>query len=161
MLDSFTCSGIMEETFKTELPMSRIAILAAAAASLTTLAACEPTTGGGGIGSNVPTGPYVLVGIADETVPQRNVGLTIESDGSVSGQAPCNHYAAAQTAEPPGFKLGEIKTSGAGCGGNAGALESRYFAALRQADGITYTGGVLKITGPTYLTFEPGYRKEK
>ena len=45
------------------------------------------------------------------------------------------------------------------CSGNAGRLENRYLAALAQADGITYDGGVLKITGPTYLTFEPGYRK--
>lgn len=139
--------------------MSRLITFAAAAASLALLAACEPTTGGAG--SNVPTGQYVLVGIASDTVPQRNVGLTINADGSVSGQAPCNTYAAKQTAVPPGFTLGEITTSGVPCGGNAGALERRYFDALGQADGISYLGGVLKITGPTYLTFEPGYRKEK
>ncbi|MTH77259.1 META domain-containing protein [Paracoccus aestuariivivens] len=139
--------------------MSRIITLAAAAACLTALAACEPTAGGGG-GTNVPTGKYVLVGIGSDTVPQRNVGLTIESDGSISGQAPCNHYAAPQTTMPPGFKIGSITTSGASCSGNAGRLEASYFDALRQANGISYDGGVLQITGPVYLTFEPGYRKE-
>ena len=85
--------------------------------------------------------------------------IEIASDGSVSGQAPCNHYSANQTAEPPAFKLGPITTTRMACSGNAGRLENRYLAALAQADGITYDGGVLKITGPTYLTFEPGYRK--
>lgn len=139
--------------------MTRIMTLAAAAASLTALAACEPTTGSGD-GATIPTGSYVLVGIASDTVPQRNVGLTIEADGSISGQAPCNNYSAAQSATPPAFRLGEIQTSGAACGGGRGRLEAQYFNALRQADGISYLGGVLKITGPTYLTFEPGYRKE-
>lgn len=137
--------------------MSRMLTLAAAAASLTVLAGCEPTVTGPG--TNVPTGPYVLVGIGSDTVPQRNVGLTIEADGSVSGQGPCNSYAAAQTVEPPGFRLGALTTGTASCGGERGALERRYFEALAQADGISYLGGVLKISGPTFLTFEPGYRK--
>ncbi|MDS9465963.1 META domain-containing protein [Paracoccus sp. MBLB3053] len=139
--------------------MNRFLTIPAVMAAVTALSACEPTAGSGA-GSSVPTGPYVLVGIGSDTVPQRNVGLTIEADGSISGQAPCNHYSAPQTVDPPGFKIGEINTSGGSCGGNAGRLESQYFNALRQADGITYLGGVLKITGPTYLTFEPGYRKE-
>lgn len=139
--------------------MSRLMTLAAAAASLAVLTACEPTATGGP-GSSVPTGQYVLVGIGSDTVPQRNVGLTINADGSVTGQAPCNTYSAPQTAVPPGFKLGPITTTRMACGGNAGNLERRYLEAMRQADGISYLGGVLKITGPTYLTFEPGYRKE-
>ncbi|WP_134681628.1 META domain-containing protein [Paracoccus ravus] len=138
--------------------MTRFLPLSAAALALTALAACEPT--GTGTGANVPTGQYVLVGIGSDTVPLRNVGLTIAADGSISGKAPCNTYAASQTAEPPGFKIGELTTSGAGCSGNRARLENRYFDALRQADGITYLGGVLKITGPTYLTYEPGYHKE-
>lgn len=139
--------------------MTRILPFSAALATLTALAACEPVPATPG--SNVPTGPYVLVGIGSDTVPQRDVGLSIESDGSVSGQAPCNHYSAAQTAEPPAFKLGPLTTTRMACTGTAGRLESRYFQALSQADGVTFEGGVLKITGPTYLTFEPGYRKEK
>lgn len=141
--------------------MTRALTLCAALAGLTALAACEPMPSASTPGSNVPTGPYVLVGIASDTVPQRNVGLTIEADGSISGQGPCNHYSAPQTAEPPAFKLGALTTTRAGCSGTAGQLEARYFQALSQATGVTYDGGVLKITGPTYLTYEPGYRKEK
>lgn len=140
--------------------MTRILTLSAALAAVSVLAACEPTAPSDPAHS-IPTGQYVLVGIGSDTVPQRNVGLTIEADGSLSGQAPCNHYNAAQTAEPPAFKLGEVTNTRMACSGNAGKLENRYFAALSQADGIKYDGGVLVITGPTYLTFEPGYRKEQ
>ncbi|MFT4013135.1 MAG: META domain-containing protein [Paracoccus sp. (in: a-proteobacteria)] len=140
--------------------MTRLLPFSAALAAVSALAACQPTATPSA-GGSVPTGPYVLVGIGADTVPQRNVGLTIESDGSVSGQGPCNHYSAPQAAEPPGFKLGAITTTYMACSGRAGALETRYLGALSQADGITYEGGVLKITGPTYLTFEPGYRKEQ
>lgn len=137
---------------------SRILTVSAALTALSLLAGCEPqnpTTSG----AAVPTGPYVLVGIGSDTVPQRNVGLTIEADGSISGTGPCNTYSAKQTAEPPAFKLGPLVTTKMACSGLAGQLENRFFAAIGQADGITYQGGVLKITGPTYLTFEPGYRK--
>ncbi|QRZ15369.1 META domain-containing protein [Paracoccus methylovorus] len=138
--------------------MTRIPMISAAIAATLALAACEPTSGNTP-GSNVPTGPYVLVGIGSDTVPQRNVGMTIEADGSVSGQGPCNHYSAKQTAEPPAFALGPLTTSRMACAGNAGRLETRFFEALSAANGITYEGGVLTIQGPTYLTFEPGYRK--
>ncbi|MFD2441320.1 META domain-containing protein [Paracoccus kondratievae] len=102
----------------------------------------------------------MLVGIGADTVPQRNVDLTIAADGSISGRAPCNHYSASQTAEPPAFAVGPLTTTRMACSGNAGRLESRYLQALSAANGITYEGGVLTIKGPTYLTFEPGYRKE-
>ncbi len=141
--------------------MTRILTLSAALAAVTALAACEPTATTSEPGSNVPTGPYVLVGIGSDTVPQRNVGLTIEADGAISGQAPCNHYNAPQMAEPPTFRLGALTTTRMACSGRAGALESRYFQALSQADGVKYDGGVLIISGPTYLTYEPGYRKEQ
>lgn len=140
--------------------MTRIPLISAAIAATLGLAACEPTTSSTP-GANIPTGPYVLVGIGSDTVPQRNVGMTIESDGSITGHAPCNSYSAAQTAEPPGFTLGPITSTKMGCGGTAGKLERRYLEALQGANGITFEGGVLTIQGPTYLTYEPGYRKEK
>ncbi|SIQ03866.1 Heat shock protein HslJ [Paracoccus thiocyanatus] len=139
--------------------MTRIPMISAAFAATLGLAACEPATPDVP-GSNIPTGAYVLVGIGSDTVPQRNVGLTIEADGSVSGRAPCNSYSAAQNAEPPGFALGPLVTTKMACSGRAGELESRYFQALSGADGITFQGGVLTIQGPTYLTYEPGQRKE-
>jgi len=140
--------------------MTRIPVLSTAIAATLGLAACEPTTTSAP-GTNIPTGPYVLVGIGSDTVPQRNVGMTVQADGSISGQAPCNQYSAQQTAEPPAFVLGPLVTTKMACSGTAGQLESRYFQALSAADGITFEGGVLTIQGPTYLTYEPGYRKEE
>lgn len=140
--------------------MTRIALISAAIAASMTLAACEPTTSASP-GAAVPTGPYVLVGIGSDTVPQRNVDMTIEADGSISGQAPCNHYSAPQTATPPGFALGALTTTRMACSGIAGKLENRYFQAISAATGITYEGGVLTVQGPTYLTYEPGYRKDR
>ena len=140
--------------------MTRIPMISGAIAATLALAACEPVPTSTP-GANVPTGPYVLVGIGADTVPQRNVGMTIEANGSITGQAPCNSYSAEQTAEPPGFTLGPIASTKMGCGGRAGQLENRYLAALQQANGITFEGGVLTVKGPTYLTYEPGYRKEK
>ncbi|MTH65707.1 META domain-containing protein [Paracoccus shanxieyensis] len=140
--------------------MTRILTLSAALAAVTALAACEPAAPSDPA-HNIPTGQYVLVGIGSDTVPQRNVGLTINADGSISGQAPCNHYTATQTAEPPAFALSPVTNTRMACSGRAAELENRYFAALAQANGIKYEGGVLAITGPTYLTFEPGYRKDQ
>ena len=140
--------------------MYRLPLITVAIAATLGLAACEPTTASGP-GGNVPTGPYVLVGIGSDTVPQRNVDMTIAADGSVSGRAACNSYNAAQTAEPPGFALGPIASTKMGCSGRAGQLERRYLEALQGATGILYEGGVLTVQGPTYLTYEPGYRKEK
>ncbi|WGR62642.1 META domain-containing protein (plasmid) [Paracoccus ferrooxidans] len=139
--------------------MNRIPMISVAFAATLGLAACEPATPDVP-GSNIPTGAYVLVGIGSDTVPQRNVGMTIAADGSISGKAPCNQYSASQTAEPPGFALGPLTTTEMACSGNAGRLETRYLQALAAADGITFEGGVLTIKGPTYLTYEPGYRKE-
>ncbi|ABL70923.1 META domain-containing protein [Paracoccus denitrificans] len=139
--------------------MTRIPMISAAIAATLGLAACEPASPPVP-GSTIPTGPYVLVGIGSDTVPQRNVGMTIGADGSISGRAPCNTYSASQSAEPPAFALGSLTRTEMACGGLAGRLESRYFQALSAANGITFEGGVLTIKGPTYLTYEPGYRKE-
>ena len=140
--------------------MTRIPMISVAIAATLGLAACEPTKTSTP-GANVPTGPDVLVGIGADTVPQRNVDMTIEADGSISGQAPCNHYSAPQTATPPGFAVGALTTTRMACSGIAGKLENRDFQAISAATGITYEGGVLTVQGPTYLTYEPGYRKEK
>lgn len=140
--------------------MTRILTLSAALAAVTALAACEPTAVPTDPASNIPTGQYVLVGIGPETVPQRNVDMTINADGSLSGRGPCNQYNATQIETPPAFKVGAVTNTMMACSGLAGSLESRYFAALGQANGIKFDGGVLIISGPTYLTFEPGVRKE-
>lgn len=136
--------------------MNRILALSAAAAAVLGLAACEPTSGtSAGAPGAVPTGDFVLVGIGQDAVPTRDVLLTIGADGSISGQGPCNSYSANQTATPPAFAIGPMTSTRMACPAHKG-LEGRYFQALQGATGITYDGGVLKITGPTYLTFEPG-----
>ncbi len=138
--------------------MTRLLTIPAALAATLVLAACQPTEPAAP-GSVIPTGPYVLVGIGQDTVPQRNVGIQIDGT-TLTGQGPCNSYSAAQTGTPPGFRVEGLTTSGQPCSGTAGALESRYFQRLQEADGIKYLGSVLTITGPVdYLTFEPGYRK--
>lgn len=135
--------------------MNRILALSAAAAAVLGLAACEPTGTTAGAPGAVPTGDFVLVGIGADAVPTRDVLLTIAADGSISGQGPCNSYSASQTAVPPAFQLGPLVSSRAACPAHKG-LEGRYLQALQGATGISYDGGVLKISGPTYLTFEPG-----
>ena len=135
--------------------MNRILALSAAAAAVLGLAACEPIGTTAGAPGAVPTGDFVLVGIGADAVPTRDVLLTIAADGSISGQGPCNSYSASQTAVPPAFQLGPMVSSRAACPAHKG-LEGRYLQALQGATGITYDGGVLKISGPTYLTFEPG-----
>ncbi|AGT07766.1 META domain-containing protein [Paracoccus aminophilus] len=138
--------------------MSRFHAFSAAAAALLSLAACEPTAKGGvgaGTAGAVPTGDFVLVGIGADAVPTRDVLLTIGKDGSLSGQGPCNSYSAAQTAAPPAFAISGVNSTRMACPAHKG-LEGRYFQALESATGIEYAGRVLKITGPTYLTFEPG-----
>lgn len=136
--------------------MNRILALSAAAAAVLGLAACEPTTGTtAGAPGAVPTGDFVLVGIGADAVPTRDVLLSISADGSISGRGPCNSYSAQQVAVPPAFQIGPMVSTRMACPAHKG-LEPRYFQALQNATGITYDGGVMKITGPTYLTFEPG-----
>lgn len=137
--------------------MNRILAFSATAAAVVTLSACQPVPGGVNAGSlgAVPTGDFVLVGIGQDAVPTRDVLLTIAPNGSISGRGPCNSYNANQTAVPPAFAIDGLNSTRMACPAHKG-LEGRYFRALEGATGIDYTGGVLKITGPTYLTFEPG-----
>lgn len=127
----------------------------AAALSLAALSACAPTTpAGGGAQGGVPLGPYFLVGIGADAVPERNATLVI-SKGSVTGTGPCNSFTATNTGTPPTFALSNFSSTRANC--KEAALESRYFAALQQASAIEYDGGLLIIQGPTWLQFEAGY----
>ncbi|WP_312529362.1 META domain-containing protein [Paracoccus sp. (in: a-proteobacteria)] len=135
--------------------MNRIFALSAAVAATLGLAACEPTGTTAGAPGAVPTGDFVLVGIGADAVPTRDVLLTIAPDGSISGRGPCNSYTGKQNAVPPAFQVGPLGSTRMACPAHKG-LEGRYFQALESATGINYEGGVLKITGPTYLTFEPG-----
>lgn len=138
--------------------MKRLMTISALLAAGFAIAACEPVTPDAP-GSVVPTGPYVMVGVGQDTVPLRNVGINIKGE-TIDGQGPCNSFSAKQVGTPPGFAIADLTTGQAACSGTAGALEARFFQRLREANSIKYLGGVLTIMGPTeFMTFEPGYRK--
>lgn len=131
------------------------AAAAAAALALAALSACAPTPASQQGG--VPLGPYFLVGIGADAVPERNATLVI-AEGSVTGSGPCNSFSASNAGTPPQFALSGFSATRAACKG--AALESRYFTALQQASGIEYEGGLLIVKGPTWLQFEAGYPKK-
>lgn len=137
--------------------MNRILALPAVVTAAMALAACQPgssvnSTSAGGI----PMGDYVLVGIGADAVPTRNVRLNI-SPGAVSGEGPCNSYSGTLGAALPAFAVQQMNWTDEVCKrAIENRLEARYFEALTQATEVSYSGGVLQIKGPTYLTFEPG-----
>ncbi|MDO5647609.1 META domain-containing protein [Paracoccus sp. (in: a-proteobacteria)] len=131
--------------------LSRPALTATCAAL--TLAACASTPAGDPMGG-VPATSYVLVGIANDTVPLRNITLTATPEG-VQGRGPCNGYAARNTAQWPAVALEPIRTTGVtGC--KDLAIEQRFLNALQQANVAEYYGGVLRFKGPTWLIMETG-----
>ena len=137
--------------------MKRLFALTAAAVAAFGLAACESgTPRDASSEGGIPMGDFVLVGIGADAVPTRNVRLNLVP-GGLSGEGPCNSYRGTLSTKFPAFRVQEMTWTDNVCRRNIeNRLEARYFEALTQADGILYEGGVLKITGPTYLTFEPG-----
>lgn len=137
--------------------MNRLLALSAAAAALLGLAACEPTTPANALSEGgIPMGDFVLVGIGADAVPTRNMQLTL-APGRVSGSGPCNTYSGTLSTKFPNFRIQEMQWTDNPCNRRLEtALEQRYFAALTQANSVIYEGGVLKLIGSTYLTFEPG-----
>lgn len=136
--------------------MTRLSALTAAAATLFALAACSPTNSGlsgASAPGAIPTGDFVLVGMGAEATPARDILLTIMPKG-ITGQGPCTSFEAQQSGVPPAFTLSTLQTTSKGCA--PGTVESKFMVALQSANGISYEGGVLKLMGPTYLTFEPG-----
>ena len=127
--------------------MTRIPLISVAVAATLGLAACEPTTSSTP-GASIPTGPYVLVGIGSDTVPQRNVGMTIEANGSITGQAPCNSYTSQNNATWPQVSLAGIASTRRACITEGG--ESAYFAALEQVAQASLSDGDLELRGPAH-----------
>ncbi len=137
--------------------MNRFTALSLAASAVLALAACEPQTSVDATSEGgIPMGDFVLVGIGSDAVPTRNVRLNLRP-GSISGEGPCNSYTGTLSTKFPAFKVNQMQWTDLACRLNLETrLEQRYFEALTQATGAKYDGGVLKLTGPTYLTFEPG-----
>ena len=137
--------------------MIRPAALALTAAAA--LAACAPTDTGttathqGGI----PLGPYYIVGLGRDAMPNRNATLNL-APGQISGSGPCNNFTATNAATLPAIQITSFSSTEAACPNSA--MESRYFNAINQATSAEYSGGVLILKGPTWLTFEAGTRAQ-
>lgn len=137
--------------------MKRLFALTAAAVAAFGLAACESgTPRDASSEGGIPMGDFVLVGIGADAVPTRNVRLNLVP-GGLSGEGPCNSYRGTLSTKFPAFRVQEMTWTDMSCRLNIETrLEERYFHALTQANQAVYEGGVLKLMGPTYLTFEPG-----
>lgn len=137
--------------------MKHFSALPAAVLTAMALAACQPTTPANATSEGgIPMGDFVLVGIGADAVPTRNVRLNL-APGVISGEGPCNSYDGTLGAPLPAFRVQQMHWTDKACRRSIETrLEQRYFEALTQASGAVYEGGVLKLTGPTYLTFEPG-----
>lgn len=137
---------------------ARIGAIAVLTAASLALAGCAPATPAVDPANDrgfIPGGDYVLVGMDGETVPLRNVTLTI-AERSISGRGPCNGYGAANNAELPLVQLSPLQQTGVDCGRNA-RIENRFFSVLQSATEMEYFGGVLKVKSPqTWLIFERG-----
>lgn len=137
--------------------MKRLFALTAAAVAGLTLAACETQTPRNATSEGgIPMGDFVLVGIGSDTVPTRAVRLNLVP-GGLSGEGPCNSYRGTMSTKFPNFHVVEMTWTDEPCRLNIETrLEQRYFEALTQATHAIWEGDVLKLAGPTYMTFEPG-----
>lgn len=138
--------------------MKRILALSVAAVATLGLTACgEPKTPADAHSEGgIPMGDFVLVGIGSDAVPTRNVLLTLRP-GQISGSGPCNTYRGTLSTRFPNLRVAEMTWTDLGCNRRLEtALEQRYFEALTQANSVVWEGGVLKVIGSTYMTFEPG-----
>lgn len=138
--------------------MKRILALSVAAVATLGLTACgEPATPADALSEGgIPMGDYVLVGIGQDAAPSRNILLTLRP-GSISGSGPCNSYRGTMGTKFPEIRIAEMTWTDLGCKLSLETrLEQRYFEALPQVNTAVWEGGVLKLVGSTYLTFEPG-----
>jgi len=114
------------------------------------LVACGPdeTVSAYGKGGN-----YVLIEMDGATVAAQ-ITLNISDSGQISGQGPCNSYAAEQTAPYPWFALGPILSTKRACPDLA--LEGAYFDALSRMTISEVAGDFLILSNDAKeeLTFQ-------
>lgn len=85
-------------------------------------------------------------GFAEETVdPRRSVQF--DGEGGVSGSGGCNHFAGTFEQQDDLLRIGQLMTTLIGCAPEIARLEAEFLKALRAADRIEATHGVLKIYG--------------
>lgn len=127
---------------------------ALALAAVAALAACQPaTTPANAISEGgVPFGPYFLVGLGADPVPERNISLNL-SPNAMTGRGPCNTYTATNTQQLPAVQISQMNWTDASCG----AMEQRYFSALTRVTSAEFSGGLLLLKAPDiWLTYEAG-----
>lgn len=135
--------------------MTTVFRLPAAAVALVGLAACEPAQPTGpvvGSENGIPYGTYTLVGFGKEATPTRDATIRFQP-GSITGSGPCNTYVARNAGKLPTLQIQQMTWGDIPCSKLKG-FEPRFFHAVTQAQSVQWEGGVLKIIGPTYMTFE-------
>lgn len=137
--------------------MTRPALAVSCAAALATLAACAPQTPrvNSLVQGAVPLGPYYIVGIGHDAVPERNASIVL-ANGVITGSGPCNAFTATNAAPLPAIQITNFQPGYGAC--DAQAFENRFFGAIQSAQSADYVGGVLTVKGATWLTFEAGTR---
>ena len=73
----------------------------------------------------------------------------IVADGEASGRAACNSYAGTLSVDGDRLSIGAMSLTEMGCDPAVMEAESRYIAALSEADGWERTGDVLTLSGET------------
>ncbi|MDO5705126.1 MAG: META domain-containing protein [Paracoccus sp. (in: a-proteobacteria)] len=129
-------------------PAALVLTAAAALAACTPTPSTPPTHEG-----TVPLGPYYIVGLGREAVPTRNATLNL-APGQITGQGPCNTFVATNAAKLPAIQITSFQAGQSTC--RDSAMESRYFSALQQATSAEYSGGVMIVKGPVWITYEAG-----
>ena len=95
--------------------------------AISALAACEAPAGAP---AEDIAGDWRLDTLGDKSL-QGSATMTIEPDGRIYGQGPCNAYSTRTTTTPPGFAAGPIASTRRACIVEGG--EAEFFAALEVA----------------------------
>ena len=125
--------------------------LKSAALSLALIgASCTLATPGATSGPTVPpeylAPEWMLVGMDGAEVTLRAT-IDFSEPGRVSGQAPCNRWFAAQTADLPDFRIEAVGATRMACPDLA--AEAAFFEALSLMTRAEITGPLtLRLTGP-------------
>ena len=97
-----------------------------------------------GDGGQSPVGTWRLTAL-DGLAPAAPVVLTLDEDGTLHGQAPCNIYSGSYTRDGSAFATGPVLSTRMAC--PEIAQENAYFAALNAATRWAISEGALRLEG--------------
>ncbi|MFB2530643.1 META domain-containing protein [Paracoccus sp. p4-l81] len=114
------------------------------------LAAClpaQPTSQP--TGETTPfAGPWRLIRLNGRRFDQRAT-ISFGTDGTLTGDGPCNQWGGRQTAVQPAFRAEDVYSTMVACTDDAAnTAEADFHAALRTANQIAYTGRGMTLAGP-------------